>query len=335
MRLASSLVASFLALASVCPAGGASIGAFNQVSWSGESNGVGIGSFFSGELSGTVPFYIERELAPGTYVFTYYSLGLADSRDEGIRRTESSASTMSVYFDENISQGFPFDASLELGGRNNSIVPGSGTVDDAVERRSTADQGDVLLRASVGRDNLGAAWSAGAELIADTLVPGSGASVKVMEFESYARAVAEPAAGNPLRPLALFEVRLDYSFEVFFPTTIILDGIFHTRITEGDLDLDSVVGVADLDTLAAQWQLAGSGFRSGDVNLDGVVNSSDLGYLEANWAPGPGGPSFEDALAAHPELVPEPAGVALVGATALLLNLRRPRRRLAGRERAT
>src|SRR5688572_19018058 len=116
MRLTSSVVASFLALAAACHAHGASIGASNHISWSGESNGVGIGSFFSGELSGTVPFYIERELAPGTYVFTYYSLGLSDSRDEGIRRTESSASTMSVYFDENISQDLPLSSSLEVAG---------------------------------------------------------------------------------------------------------------------------------------------------------------------------------------------------------------------------
>jgi hypothetical protein len=100
----------------------------------------------------------------------------------------------------------------------------------------------------------------------------------------------------------------------------------------GDSDLDGDVDVGDLGSLASNWQLAG-GWTDGDMDYNGVIDVNDLGLFASNWQQGvePGPTvSFQDAAASLGlPAVPEPANLALLSCTALLLT--RSRLRLARR----
>jgi hypothetical protein len=53
----------------------------------------------------------------------------------------------------------------------------------------------------------------------------------------------------------------------------------------GDTNLDRSVDIADLGTIASNWQKAGQRWSQGNVDLsaDGLVDVSDLGILASNW----------------------------------------------------
>jgi hypothetical protein len=96
----------------------------------------------------------------------------------------------------------------------------------------------------------------------------------------------------------------------------------------GDTNLDRKVDVADLGTLATNWQAAG-GWALGDFNGSGTVEVGDLGLLATNWQFGVAapGPSFAEALASLglPSVsVPEPTGL-LIPALAATLRIARRR----------
>jgi hypothetical protein len=96
----------------------------------------------------------------------------------------------------------------------------------------------------------------------------------------------------------------------------------------GDTDLDGKVDVADLGTLATNWQTQ-QPWSGGDFDYNGTVNVNDLGLLATNWQAGVGnplGPSFTEAASALglPSVaVPEPATIAILGALPLGLKRRR------------
>jgi uncharacterized protein YjbI with pentapeptide repeats len=104
----------------------------------------------------------------------------------------------------------------------------------------------------------------------------------------------------------------------------------------GDANLDGQVDIADLGSLATNWQQSAV-WTGGDFNYDGMVNVADLGLLATNWQAGvsaPMGPSLADALAQFhlPTSVPEPAAMALLAFA--LAHFVRPRR-TENRDRTT
>jgi hypothetical protein len=92
----------------------------------------------------------------------------------------------------------------------------------------------------------------------------------------------------------------------------------------GDTDRDGLVGLDDLEMLAANWRATGVGWAGGDVNYDGVVDEGDLDLVEAQWgALGDGvGLSFDDAMQ-QVQFVPEPGLASLLLPAAGWLLMRR------------
>lgn len=101
-----------------------------------------------------------------------------------------------------------------------------------------------------------------------------------------------------------------------------INGFELLAATAGDADLNGVVAMADLETLAGNWGLTGVGWGGGDFNVDGIVDARDLDLLRLNWDAEAAGVSAATAIAAV-NFVPEPSTGAVVGACALLLGLRR------------
>jgi len=101
-----------------------------------------------------------------------------------------------------------------------------------------------------------------------------------------------------------------------------INGFGLLAATAGDADLNGVVAMADLETLAGNWGLTGVGWGGGDFNVDGIVDARDLDLLRLNWDAEAAGVSAATAIAAV-NFVPEPSTGAVVGACALLLGLRR------------
>jgi hypothetical protein len=94
----------------------------------------------------------------------------------------------------------------------------------------------------------------------------------------------------------------------------------------GDSDLDGRVDVADLGTLASNWQTSGN-WLEGDFDFSGFVDVNDLGALASNWQAGTElTTSFNQALASvglSGAVVPEPVAMS---ANVLGLSLLRRRK---------
>ena len=89
----------------------------------------------------------------------------------------------------------------------------------------------------------------------------------------------------------------------------------------GDLDFDGFVGIEDLNTILGNWNTSVTPGNPlfGDLSGDGFVGIEDLNLVLGNWNAGtPPGRSDNS-------LVPEPASLALLCVTALLIDPR-PRR---------
>jgi hypothetical protein len=97
---------------------------------------------------------------------------------------------------------------------------------------------------------------------------------------------------------------------------------------QGDANLDGQVDIADLGSLAANWQ-ASAYWVGGDFDYDGIVTVADLGALAANWQAGVGGGTamrLGEALAGFglsSVTVPEPGCLCILAAAASVMPRRR------------
>ncbi len=78
----------------------------------------------------------------------------------------------------------------------------------------------------------------------------------------------------------------------------------------GDLNLDGVVGAADLMFLLIQYGAAEP--ESGDLNLDGTVDGADISILLSNWGLGSGGQPPMSITAVNPAQGPTAGGTPIV-----------------------
>ncbi len=97
--------------------------------------------------------------------------------------------------------------------------------------------------------------------------------------------------------------------------------IFHA----GDANYDGIVNLADLQILGDNWQSTTATWGEADFTGDGNVNLADLQILGDNWGYGASPDlAFDEALALVN--VPEPSGLALLGAMGALIAGRRMKR---------
>jgi hypothetical protein len=100
----------------------------------------------------------------------------------------------------------------------------------------------------------------------------------------------------------------------------------------GDTNLDGIVDITDLGTLATNWQMPGSRAQ-GDFDGSGFIDITDLGLLASNWQEGVAAAAPRSDLAAAlssvqlPARVPEPSAAMLVAAGLALASTRRKRRK--------
>ena len=63
----------------------------------------------------------------------------------------------------------------------------------------------------------------------------------------------------------------------------------------GDINLDGIVNVHDLNVLAQSWLMTASGWCAGDITPDGLVNAADLNKIGMNWLANAAGDSMMPA----------------------------------------
>lgn len=95
-------------------------------------------------------------------------------------------------------------------------------------------------------------------------------------------------------------------------------------LLDGDANFDGLVSVLDLVNLANNWLQSANQWSDGDFDLNGIVNQHDLGLLALHWQGTSGSLAGALELAGIPaSAVPEPAGLAMLGAGSMLWLRRR------------
>ncbi len=102
------------------------------------------------------------------------------------------------------------------------------------------------------------------------------------------------------------------------------DQILTINPLPGDLNIDFVVDIFDINEVSANW---GGPGPAGDANKDGIVDIFDINFISSHWTGSGGGAGFPASIST----VPEPMSVALLVAGLLSLAPLWLRRRIVGR----
>jgi hypothetical protein len=217
-------------------------------------------------------------------------------------------------------------ATIETTGSTIVEAPATLTV-DVIRESSLTTAGQVYLRSGGGASRVGSLAIAGGRV-------DIGNNQMLIETGNVAQTRAWLLTGRPGgsgigSALAAGQAGRDVGYS---PTA---EGMLVRFTWAGDASLDGSVTIADLGILAANWQQSNRHWFQGDFNYDGSVNIADLGILAGNWQAGVSGGSsmsFAEALALFDVfdgvVVPEPAGLSLLGIAGLLAIRRRGGRRV-------
>ncbi|HVT91163.1 MAG TPA: autotransporter-associated beta strand repeat-containing protein [Tepidisphaeraceae bacterium] len=101
--------------------------------------------------------------------------------------------------------------------------------------------------------------------------------------------------------------------------TVTDDALLVKSTYAGDANMDGMVDLMDVYSLALNWQTIDSYWYEGDFNYDGSVDARDLTILAHNWQAGVGNPLPGDSLSPilnsfglPPTAVPEPAALGTI-----------------------
>ena len=92
---------------------------------------------------------------------------------------------------------------------------------------------------------------------------------------------------------------------------------FTTPYQAGDTNLDRIVDISDLNSLALAWNTAGTNWSQGNFNGDARTDIVDLNVIAGNWG--------MEAAAVPDAAVPEPSPVCMIVLTGISLLARRRR----------
>lgn len=186
--------------------------------------------------------------------------------------------------------------ALSLAGTSNAWT-GKADVDHTLVLRS-GDPAEVINQIKSGYN--GGSWNGN----------GITSSAAAAANASHATALAYASAANLLG--------LTGSSTTMFDGQVVDASSIIVKYTlSGDANLDGVVNTTDFNALAANFNGSSKVWLSGDFNYDGQVNALDFNALASDFgAPLPSAPTLG-------ALVPEPASLAMLSVTGILLRRRR------------
>lgn len=193
---------------------------------------------------------------------------------------KSVSSTTTSYTDTTVSAGTQYTYTVEaFDTSNNASAASSGA---SVTTPSGAQSPTISLNAFPANTKV----SGSSYALNTTVTPTSGNSISQVQLSINGTVVKTDTSS----PYNFTFSTLGYHDGPYPVTVTATDNHGNTGqatttmiVTNGDLNGDNKVNIADLSILAGNWQKTGVSYAQGDINGDGTVNVSDLSLLAGNW----------------------------------------------------